>query len=415
MVNNAYAAPSRVALVLAVEEYPALQASPVGTKRAAAISEALTGLGFQVIESANPGNATARAKLREFAEASDGAEMAIAVLLGHGTTWSGQSFFLPANTDIGRPTDLLSRALSVGNVAQIAGRAKAGGVFYLATTPRFATPVQGLEVRPQVAAPGQNGVVVLSASPSVPVSQLDLAAEKAADALIEALRAPQPTLAGVAAAVAGDGRGAVIGTAPDVPLEATEPVEAEAPAPVATVAPDPPPTAADDGMLEAERLARERAETEAEAERGRAEEARLAAEKAQADVERAQAEARKAQADAEKAQADARKAQADAARALAEAERTKAEALQNAARSQVASTDATGALPGPIDERELGRWQRQQIQQKLRGLGLYTGPIDSIMGPLTREAIMGFQKSRQAAVTGYLTADQYDALLASGE
>ena len=36
-------------------------------------------------------------------------------------------------------------------------------------------------------------------------------------------------------------------------------------------------------------------------------------------------------------------------------------------------------------------------------MGFYTGPIDAIMGPLTREAIMGFQKSRGAKVTGYLT------------
>jgi peptidoglycan hydrolase-like protein with peptidoglycan-binding domain len=51
------------------------------------------------------------------------------------------------------------------------------------------------------------------------------------------------------------------------------------------------------------------------------------------------------------------------------------------------------------------------IQKRLHELGLYTGPLDAIMGPLTREAIMGFQKSRGASVTGYLTGDQFEALL----
>ena len=48
-------------------------------------------------------------------------------------------------------------------------------------------------------------------------------------------------------------------------------------------------------------------------------------------------------------------------------------------------------------------------------MSLYTGPIDSIMGPLTREAIMGYQRSKGAKVTGYLTPEQFDALLPGGK
>jgi len=68
-------------------------------------------------------------------------------------------------------------------------------------------------------------------------------------------------------------------------------------------------------------------------------------------------------------------------------------------------------VAAPVDDAQLGQRQRRLIQQRLRDLGLYTGPIDAIMGPLTREAIMGYQKSRNASVTGYLTAEQFDALL----
>jgi peptidoglycan hydrolase-like protein with peptidoglycan-binding domain len=59
--------------------------------------------------------------------------------------------------------------------------------------------------------------------------------------------------------------------------------------------------------------------------------------------------------------------------------------------------------------------QRQHIQERLREMSLYTGPIDAIMGPLTREAIMGYQRSKGARVTGYLTPEQFDALLPEGK
>ena len=149
-----------------------------------------------------------------------------------------------------------------------------------------------------------------------------------------------------------------------------------------------------EGRLEAERRAREQAETRARDEQLRA--------------ERAQAEVMKAQADAKKAQADVERAQADAEKAKQEARRVEAEA-------QIAAAQAEGlrhASVGPsIEDSQLGQKQRRLIQQRLRDLGLYTGPLDAIMGPLTREAIMGYQKSRNASVTGYLTPEQYDALL----
>ena len=125
-------------------------------------------------------------------------------------------------------------------------------------------------------------------------------------------------------------------------------------------------------------------------------------------AERAQAEVLKAQADAKKAQADVERAQADAEKAKQEAKRVEAQA-------QIAAAQAEGLRQAPvaetIEDAQLGQKQRRLIQQRLRDLGLYTGPIDAIMGPLTREAIMGYQRSRSAAVTGYLTAEQFDALL----
>ena len=149
-----------------------------------------------------------------------------------------------------------------------------------------------------------------------------------------------------------------------------------------------------EGKLEAERRAREQAET-------RARDEQLRAERAQADVLKAQADAKKAQADVERAQADAEKAKQEARRVEAQA--------------QIAAAQAEGlrhaSVAAPIEDAQLGQKQRRLIQQRLRDLGLYTGPIDAIMGPLTREAIMGYQRSRSAAVTGFLTGEQFDALL----
>lgn len=410
-VGAANAAGERVALVLGAGEYQTLQPSPIGTERIDAIANALESQGFEVILSKAPTNAAARAKLREFADSTEEAAMALVVLAGHGVGWSGQPFYLATNSSIGRPTDLLSRAISLPSIVQLVGRAETGAVFFLVTAPRFPSPVEGLEVRPQYSAtPPDNTVVVVSTSSSVPVSSMDGASGLAAEALLEALRQPDATVASLVSAVAADGRAQVSGTAADVALAAP----AEPPPAATAVLPSapgetPPQPGADPALLEAERVARENVERLAAEERDRADAARIAAEQAQSEVLRMQAEAQKAQADAERAKAEAQKAQAEAERAKAEAERERALAAASAA-----SGPATTGAVDPIDETDLGRQQRRIIQERLRGLSLYTGPIDGIMGPLTREAIMGFQRSRNAAVTGYLTPDQFDELMATG-
>ena len=123
------------------------------------------------------------------------------------------------------------------------------------------------------------------------------------------------------------------------------------------------------------------------------------------EAQQAQAEASRAEADAEKAKAEA---QAQVARAQAEAAQEQAARVQAVAKASARTAEVAGAA---IDEKQLGQRQRQRIQERLRDMGLYTGPIDSIMGPLTREAIMGYQQSKHAAVTGYLTPQQFQALL----
>ncbi|MBO1908442.1 peptidoglycan-binding protein [Microvirga sp. 3-52] len=389
-------AAGRVALVLTAEDYQKLPKSSIGTKRGAEIAEALKARGFELIVSPNPSNATARASLRDFAAKAEGADLAFVVLIGHGVAWGGQTFFLATNTELGRATDLLSRALSTTNIAQIVGRAQTGGVFFFMTSPTFESPIEGLDPRPQFTSEApKNTVAVFSSSARIPVSRIDAAGEQAAEALTKMLQQPSPSLSEAVKVASNGSMGAVFGRVDEISL--AKPAPAPAAQSVASTAPQA--AAAQrseeiEGKLEAERRAREQAETRARDEQLRA--------------ERAQAEVLKAQADAKKAQADVERAQADAEKAKQEAKRVEAQA-------QIAATQVEGLrhvpVAAPIEDTQLGQKQRRLIQQRLRELGLYTGPIDAIMGPLTREAIMGYQKSRSAAVTGYLTPEQFDALL----
>ena len=47
---------------------------------------------------------------------------------------------------------------------------------------------------------------------------------------------------------------------------------------------------------------------------------------------------------------------------------------------------------------------RRQVQEVLKHLNYYQGPIDGKFGPLTRAAIRRFQDSISVKRTGYLTA-----------
>ena len=394
--TSAHAA-GRIALVLTAEDYQKLPKSSIGTKRGAEIADALKARGFEVIVSPNPSNATARANLRDFAAKTEGADLAFVVLIGHGVAWGGQTFFLTANTEIGRATDLLSRALSTTNIAQIVGRAQTGGVFFFMTSPTFESAIEGLDARPQFTSDvPKNTVTIFSSSARIPVSRIDAAGEQAAEGLAKLLQQPSPSLNEAVKVAANGSLGAVFGRVDEISL--AKPAPAPVAPPVAAISPQPAPavpkTDEIQGKLEAERRAREQAESRARDEQLRA--------------ERAQAEVLKAQADAKKAQADVERAQADAEKAKQEAKRVEAQA-------QIAAAQAEGLRHAPavamIEDAQLGQKQRRLIQQRLRELGLYTGPIDAIMGPLTREAIMGYQRSRSAAITGYLTAEQFDTLL----
>jgi membrane-bound lytic murein transglycosylase B len=58
----------------------------------------------------------------------------------------------------------------------------------------------------------------------------------------------------------------------------------------------------------------------------------------------------------------------------------------------------------PRDEMPLGEGDRYQLQQLLAGLGLYTGPIDAIVGNGTRAAIRSYQQAVGMVADGYASS-----------
>jgi Putative peptidoglycan binding domain len=309
---------ARVAMILASEDYQNFRRSEVGLSKAEEIVDLLRARGFDTAIVTNPANAAARAALRDFATKVATADIALAFLLGHGLSSVGQTFFLPTNASIDRSTDLLSRGLSVTNIAQIVSRAQAGGVCFLMTTPNFVKPIDGVDVKPQFDSDAKNIAVAFSNSTKIPISRIEAAAGLAASDVVNLLqKQPNADLRQLIAACGSQQQGTVYGLAANVSLAAPEksrPVEAETEKKPAASASAPPP-------------------------------------------------------------------------------------------APVESYTALETLERLLDPRQVRR-----IQTRLAEMGLYQGPIDAVIGILTRNAIKEYQRKTGVAETGFLTPEQLAAL-----
>ena len=218
----------RVALVMAGESYTPLPRSAVKASSATRIAEALRRQGFTVTVAADPSNAVARARLTEFAHAAEGAHAAVVVLAGHGVTTGGRTFFLPVNAEIKRETDLLTRAVAVGSVAQIAAKARGGAVLFAMTVPELPASLQGIDARPNISGEvAANVVVAFSTSEKMPVSRADKAAEEAMRDLATVAGEKPLRLLGLVNALAAGGSGKVFGKVSDKAAPAPAAVASE--------------------------------------------------------------------------------------------------------------------------------------------------------------------------------------------
>ena len=64
----------------------------------------------------------------------------------------------------------------------------------------------------------------------------------------------------------------------------------------------------------------------------------------------------------------------------------------------------------PVDEPAFTRTESLELQQLLADLGYETGPIDGIVGPLTRTAVRGFQRDVGRPADGFPTQILMDQL-----
>ena len=89
----------------------------------------------------------------------------------------------------------------------------------------------------------------------------------------------------------------------------------------------------------------------------------------------------------------------------------------------VASSPAAAPSPAPAvsspeeaeSSLELGRGARRMVQAGLSSLGYEPGPADGLFGVRTREAIRRYQGEKGFESTGYLRAEESEALVALGE
>ena len=297
--------------------------------------------------------------------------MAIVVLAGHGVGSGGRAYFLPSNVEIRRASDLFSRAVAVSSVAQIAGRAQTGAVFFFTTVADLSSTLQNISARPSMSStPKDNIFVIFSTSDRVPVSRVSTVSRQAAlDFADAAIETPLMMSALVGAALAGD-VGKIIRTVTELDLSK---------APEAVVAVQAAPSKPSQEEIEARRVAELRARD---------------AEKRASEAEaRAKLEAKRA-----------REAQAAAA-----ANEPTPAAQQPAAELPQREESNVGALK--VVEALLGRSKKKQLQRRLRKLGVYNGPIDAIFGDLTRQGIRDYQADSADDTTGYLTPKQIQFLI----
>jgi Putative peptidoglycan binding domain/Caspase domain len=366
----------RVALILAVEAYKNYGKSNISTNTVKAIGTALKDQGFTVDVVTDANNAVARATLREFAHKAEGARVAIVVLAGHGVGSGGHAYLLPSNAEIRRASDLLSRGIAVSSVAQIAGRAKHGAVFFFMTVADIPSTLQSISARPSITTtPSDNVVIVFSTSDKVPVSRVGAVSQQAALDFSEAA-AEKPLMMStlVGSASAGD-IGKVLGEVADIDLSKAP----ERASPAATSA-----SSTSQEEIEARR------------------EAELRAREAERRARDAEARAREAEARAKLEAQRARDAQAAVESAPAPHETS----ATTAATSEASDTESLKVV-----EALLGRSKKKELQKQLQSLGYYKGPIDAIFGVLTRQAIRDYQARLGDEVTGYLTPKQIQSLV----
>lgn len=107
-----------VALVIGQSNYGHLTPLANTGNDARAVTQLLTGLGFETRSVADRDSAKLRRDLERFAEDAEGADAAILYYSGHGIEAGGENYLLPVDADLDALTDAQSRLVPLGDTIQ---------------------------------------------------------------------------------------------------------------------------------------------------------------------------------------------------------------------------------------------------------------------------------------------------------
>jgi hypothetical protein len=247
----ALAAPAHEALVIGNATYASLPALPGCLLSAHAVSAALRGIGFDVVEREDVSSGGTDAAIGDFASKLTAAPGAAAFVYtcGHVTALNDRPFLLPVSANIARPTDALTQGVLAKSLIDVLRRGNASAaVVAIDVFPAPGAPDRlGLDALAQ-GLPGQVGLIAAS-SPQTGTTPTALAT-----ALVAQLKG-QDVQTGPLLAAAGKQTSAATLHLPATSgyLSGSPP----APAPAAATTAAPPPTAAslpaDDQMSETDR------------------------------------------------------------------------------------------------------------------------------------------------------------------
>ncbi len=121
----------RVAFVVGNGAYKNVPALPNPTIDAKSMASALRNVGFEVVEGTNLTRDTMTAKLLEFGQKSQGADVAVFYYAGHGIAVNGANYLLPIDADLKSEMDVrLGAAINIDvTLDQTMGDAKVKLVF----------------------------------------------------------------------------------------------------------------------------------------------------------------------------------------------------------------------------------------------------------------------------------------------
>ena len=103
----------RVALVVGSNNYDHVLNLANPANDAAAISDVLRGMGFEVVESIDVSYDAMVAATRAFSEAAEGADVALFFYAGHAIQYQGQNYLVPTDAKLDRPTDIDSWLINI--------------------------------------------------------------------------------------------------------------------------------------------------------------------------------------------------------------------------------------------------------------------------------------------------------------